>query len=795
MVKSGTSKAEHFQGVSLPGKPLPEQWKENAGFGRLPFRSRLSFEPLLEHLKAHIGELGELGHTIIQEIEHRLDATPVFKGAIENLEDLEEHQELLDFLINTVVPPAHRNHQLAKLSLPFHMGAFYETPVLKQLTRAGKVSYMVNRSANLIYCATVVGACSLILNEFYGQNIQVDPPFSIAIKQDESKLGKHYKVNLNTKFVNIKKLKPLRPLSQEQINNLLSNIYDTEAWLNHLPPDAFEFEGFVLSTLIDITEEEALSQLKQHLLKKDAIVNRENITELEAMVQSYLNISELQLGVTAVDYPIENVVSHKYKIRFDFLAEEIPHLMNPQFQGSIYDKACRYKEVVLVEDLNNIGAQTEIEEKLIEKGLGSIIVAPLFNKDDQVIGLLEVACHRPYALHAFSELKFRDLIGLFSLAVERSRLEIDNQVEAIIREQFTDVHPSLEWKFVEASYNLLEKREEKATSAVIDPIVFKDVFPLYGQADIVGSSSKRNAVIQADLVDNLLRVGRIMDQCAMNVTFPLLRQYKMRVDRHLKDLEKDFNSNDESIIVDLLHNEIHPVLEHFRKKYPELRGAISTYFGYLDDELRIVYRKRKEYEDSVTMLNNMISGYLEETERESQKVLPHYFTKYKTDGIEWELYLGQSILRNEKFCEMHLKNFRLWQLIHLCEITRRVDAFQSELPVPLITAQMAFAYTTSLSIRFREDEKQFDVDGAYNVRYEILKKRIDKALIEGTDERLTQAGKIAIVYLQEKDRLEYLDYLEYLKHDGYITDEIEDLKLGKLQGVQGLRALRVSVKI
>jgi SOS response regulatory protein OraA/RecX len=93
------------------------------------------------------------------------------------------------------------------------------------------------------------------------------------------------------------------------------------------------------------------------------------------------------------------------------------------------------------------------------------------------------------------------------------------------------------------------------------------------------------------------------------------------------------------------------------------------------------------------------------------------------------------------------------------------------------------------------DEKQFDVDGAYNVRYEILKKRIDKAIIEGTGERLTTAGKVAIVYLQEKDRQEYLEFFEYLQHEGFITDEIEDVRLGKLQGVQGLRALRVEVKL
>lgn len=92
------------------------------------------------------------------------------------------------------------------------------------------------------------------------------------------------------------------------------------------------------------------------------------------------------------------------------------------------------------------------------------------------------------------------------------------------------------------------------------------------------------------------------------------------------------------------------------------------------------------------------------------------------------------------------------------------------------------------------DEKKFDVDGAYNVRYEILKKRIDKATIKGTKQRLTVAGKIAIVYLSDADKRTYLPYINYLIEEGYIQSKIEDLELNHLKGAEGLRALRITVK-
>jgi hypothetical protein len=90
------------------------------------------------------------------------------------------------------------------------------------------------------------------------------------------------------------------------------------------------------------------------------------------------------------------------------------------------------------------------------------------------------------------------------------------------------------------------------------------------------------------------------------------------------------------------------------------------------------------------------------------------------------------------------------------------------------------------------DEKQFDVDGAYNIRYEIIKKRIDKAHIKGSDERLTTPGKIAIVYSQDKDAVEYKKYIKYLQSKNFLG-KVEKLELEDLQGVSGLKALRVEV--
>jgi len=108
----------------------------------------------------------------------------------------------------------------------------------------------------------------------------------------------------------------------------------------------------------------------------------------------------------------------------------------------------------------------------------------------------------------------------------------------------------------------------------------------------------------------------------------------------------------------------------------------------------------------------------------------------------------------------------------VCGMARQAECLKERLKVPLETAHLILVQNTPLSIRFRFDEKQFDVDGAYNIRYEIMKKRIDKAVIKGTSERLTQPGKIAIVYSQPWEVSEYRQYIDYLQASGYLTGQI-----------------------
>jgi hypothetical protein len=129
----------------------------------------------------------------------------------------------------------------------------------------------------------------------------------------------------------------------------------------------------------------------------------------------------------------------------------------------------------------------------------------------------------------------------------------------------------------------------------------------------------------------------------------------------------------------------------------------------------------------------------------------------------------------------------------MCEMENEYYKLKPSLPYELDVTSLILVFGSPLSIRFRMDEKRFDVDGTYNARYEVVKKRIDKSNIKGTEDRITDRGKITIVYSQKSEEEEYRRYIRFLQHKNLLAEDIETFEVEDLQGVTGLRALRVAV--
>jgi hypothetical protein len=195
----------------------------------------------------------------------------------------------------------------------------------------------------------------------------------------------------------------------------------------------------------------------------------------------------------------------------------------------------------------------------------------------------------------------------------------------------------------------------------------------------------------------------------------------------------------------------------------------------------------------VANINNSLANYIDLKQIEAQKIFPHYFDRYKTDGVEHNMYIGQSITKQRKFSSVVLQSLRLWQLQVMCEMENKFYNIQDSNDLKLDSRSLLLAFNNTMSIHYRMDEKHFDVDGSYNARYEIIKKRIDKAFVKGSSERVTVKGKLTIIYSNEETESEYLKYIDYLQKKNTLMKDVELLEVEDLQGVSGLKAIRVGI--
>lgn len=760
----------------------------------VPYESVLCLDLIFLKVEESIDSIDFGVRFLAEELMRRAEASPELREPILDDYFLDNHKDTLELLMTFLFPAGRREESLFKVSKPFRFAPFYVSSAMEELMSEQDACYSFGADLTEVRARHLVGVGCEILRRFYGVEIDFAPTAMLTVPDQATGLTHYYKAQMDGSYIEVIARGELPKLSRQQIQQLLRNIDDVDLWLELLPPEKFEFRGVHLGELAEVTEEEALGRLKHRLISRDAILDVNRVRELADLIRTNFRNPYLQLGVTAVDFPVDRAVDHEYRIRFNFLRNDVGKLTAEEFSGSIYDRAFQSREVVIIDDLTVLPNKTRLEELLLSHDIKSILIAPLLNQAKQVIGLVELGSPHPYGLNAFMGIKFREIRNLFRTAVERSREYIDNRIEAIMREQYTSLHSSIEWRFTEAAFAILE-RQEAGEQDQPEVIKFKEVYPLYGQADIVGSSRLRNTAIYQDLFDNM-RAGKFFLLKADElVDFPLIQQVILRMESHLKVSVDDFDNSHEILFGEFILNHLTPLIRELGGQHPELKEPAVNYFAKLDPDLKLFNRIRRDYELSVSTLNRELSRFFSERDQAAQATLPHYYEKYKTDGVEYEIYAGQSLLKNQVFSEVHLRNLRLSQLIDMCEATRMVETISASLPMPLRTAQLIFAYTSPLDIKFRMDEKRFDVDGDYNVRYEILKKRIDKATIKKGQQRLTLAGQISIVYLQDRDKEEYMGYLNYLKEAGYVDGKIEDWVLDPLQSVNGLRGLRFKVKV
>ncbi|MCJ8501679.1 GAF domain-containing protein [Desulfatitalea alkaliphila] len=757
------------------------------------FKSELSLGPLLRFWKNRVVPRSTDMARCFEDLEATINANPALCGVLEDPAAIETEKTAVASLMSAAFPAADWDNVIAGAMTPLDHRPFYYTPAFKHLVmnEEGQIKGELKQPELDTDRFLQQRAFWLILDKVYGISHGRNTPVVRAALDPETRLARYFRILPDWQFLEIKTVGKPKPLTQKERRRILDHIDDPDMLAKLIPPQEFIFHGFTLVRAVDVTESEVFLDLARDLIEQETMFCTEGFKRLQDRLQILFGKPDLKAGIGALQGNQVWVVRHNDLSSANCIFRNSNHVSLEELKDSIWLRAVANNALLIVPNLANEKRLCEAEKELLDSGIRAVLIAPL-HYQGQIIGTFYVMSPQPDAFSAMDKVLIKPLVPMLSMAVRRGVDDINNIVQTIIKKKCTALHPSVEWRFRKAAFRQLEclQTNEKAE---MEPIIFKDVMPLYGQTDIRGSADARTASIQADLLEQLSLALSVVQHAYKIHPWPLVMELQHRIEQRMEGLEQSLQAGTETEIIAFLRKEVEPAFEELGRMGTTVALSVESYWQPVDPRRGFVYRKRKEYEDSIAMLNKRLSAYLDDEEAKAQHSFPHYFEKRQTDGLDYIIYLGAALREDGRFNPFHLQNLALWQLMLACGMAWHTQQVKPSLAVPLETCHLIYYNPTPLSVRFRYDEKRFDVDGAYDVRYEIIRSRLDKATLNGGRERLTQPEHIAVVYSRLQELRDLRKHIQFLQAKGHLSNEMENFTLDDLPGVQGLRALRVKI--
>lgn len=619
-----------------------------------------------------------------------------------------------------------------------------------------------------------------ILEKLYGINV-LSPPEKIISLNIENK-EQYYKLNLNTKYSEISYKGIVPPISEMLTGTDFTNAKSIlDVLQERLPLSQFIFSGFTIIEITEYTNKILKEKLKSFLLSQEMNDDiHQKITDVVKQLLGYQNMDVLMLPIMHINETLVVEIWDTFKITLRSVLENY-NVNEILFYEVIRDYAANPLRKFANGNMNSLMPDHN-------KGL---ILQPVFNRG-LLTGLIIIFAENKTILPELMFSNLQDILPVMENMFDSVTKNYIGLLDREIKNQFTAIQPAVEWKFNNAGIQHLQKKAGNNTNEFIS-VEFKDLYPLYGAIDFRNSTSARNKAASQDLEIQLGSLRATLADITKIIKMPLLEEMSCR-SLHFCEMiaEGEITTAEEAEINHFLKEESLAVLTLISQENKSICNLAIDYLNAVEEGL-MFQSNRKSLEETFKILNDLIHSHLDDMLKDVQNCFPCYFEKYRTDGIEFNLYIGQSIAPKRSFNMLYVKNARICQLKCMISVAQHMEMIKSSLPTAVETTQLIFIHPETISISFREDEKRFDVEGSYNIRYEIIKKRIDKALIKDRNERLTQPGKIAIVFYHQKDIEDYLQHIFFLQKQNLIDSEIEELELEPMQGVNGLRAIRLKI--
>ena len=751
----------------------------------LPIKIVYSFESLMNDLENSEYNFGEFKVFL----DYLKETKPEIINGVESYEEFEKIINEVHPIIEKIIPKPLMKYNLKAIMFPFSDEFIFATDRLKELLE-NRTSKLKLSFTNLDEDTLYKFSCCFILAKYYHVNLDFNFSNQLEIENTEG-FTTYLGTDTNHDYFRIYPSDKKYELTQSQIDDLLNSYEDTSLWKIYFPSQSYIAKGFNLVSFFDNTTEIAMSNLKSKLItfgeEFESVRN-----DIVSAMQSIFRIGDLEVGFSAYNSHDEQLESNSLEhVSMSLILDRQTNLKSTEIACTNFQEIIQKSDYYVVSNVDTM-LEKHPEDKLLvivkDLGIKSLILYPLKN-GNEYLGILEITSRKAGVFNRINANLLTEITPLLEESIYRYSVDFENQINAYIQTEYTSLHPSVEWKFRQkAKDHIINATNTKQKSQ----ISFQNVYPMYGEVDVRNSSMIRNQCMKTDYLNQIDYLIKICEELYSRKNKDKFLDYISTLQDFLNRIDNVDKIYFETELFDYISLHIHPEIPKYAKEGE--KSILEKYLKKLDTTTGLFYVERKKFDQSISMMNSLLANKFDAFQQDAQAIFPHYYERFKTDGIDYNLYIGRSISPHKKFSYNEVKQIRYWQLQATIALEHAYKGIQKKMPLKMEVASLIFATNSTLDILFKMDEKRFDVNGYNNAKYEIIKKRINKAYIKDSDERINQPGKICIIYSEDVLREEYTAYLNTLIEKKYLKNDIEYLEIDDLQGISGLLAIRVSVK-
>ncbi len=766
----------------------------------------LTFRPYLHYIEEQIANTkSAVYRQFLESIAVLIKNSPELLVPITDMSVLDKHKELIELIKITHLSQVKSDGMLYTLGVPSG-----QPPIISYFGYSDEFAeFYKEKGRSLKLYSTTVGeefrrnTYREILQKAY--RIHVPEPVQEPMLQlvyEGRNAKQYYKVIRRHQFAEVTVDGKMPEVRQEWLDYASGTIARHEELQEPLPFEKFIIEGFFIFSMLSDTDEVALAELNGIVSQIHAGSNDVNtIDKIKQATLSLLGSDNIEVGFLPFMKVNDKYVYHDFftnisivfgKLREHFSPAELNDIFNTAVsQAADCDDILASVDSNLFNNAEGCVAEDHIQRVLKSDGLKDLKFIPV-RHNDTLLGFIELGSKDENEINVEMLRKLDAAIPVYRDYFMHKTTAFHEYMEAFIRQRYTAVQESVAWKFNEEVWNALKKSDGKQFVST-PPVKFEDLYPFYGAVDFRNSTQKQIEAIHSDYKAQLHHLEIMLQKDDVLKEDKQVKDFLAQIRYWRYRLCNNIDIEEEVDLRTFLETESVSFINLMAEQGKLDAWMASVYSSSVLNKNGDFHLYHNMYEASLQKLNMLLKEQLFNTENELQERVPHYFEKFQTDGIEYSLYAGKGINPSKPFPADGVDAIIKWQMDTMLKLALAAHKFKHKLDVQLETTQLILVHENKVDISYRIDERHFDVEGSYSIRYEVLKKRIDKVRLFNSTERLTQPGTIAIVYAHKNSITTYLDKINEMMQAGSLHPGIEYLDLEQLQGIGKLKAIRVKI--